>query len=166
MATSWVTRKPRVLFTLFGVLFLLAIYSMNSNSICILYIFPFTLTPMNWGNRGKDEKGQKKNKAPFVLGWASLVAQIVKNLPAMQETHIQCLAREDPLEKKMATKSSILTWKIPWTEETGGLKSMGSQRVGHDWVTSSFLLGWLTPLFPHPTAASLNQIQNKRGVLE
>ena len=53
--------------------------------------------------------------------WASLVAQIVKNLPAMQETRVQSLDREDPLEKIMATHSSILAWRIPWTQEPGGL---------------------------------------------
>ena len=64
--------------------------------------------------------------------WASLVAQMVKNLPKVQETRVQALAREDPLEKGMATHSSILAWRIPWTEEPGGLQSMGSQRVGHN----------------------------------
>ena len=64
--------------------------------------------------------------------WASLVAQIVKNLPAMQETRVQSLDREDPLEKIMATHSSILAWRIPWTEETGRLQSIGSQSAGHD----------------------------------
>ena len=62
---------------------------------------------------------------------ASLVAQMVKNLPAMQETQVQSLGWENPLEKGMATHSSILAWRIPWTEEPGGLQSMGSQRVGH-----------------------------------
>ena len=59
---------------------------------------------------------------------------MVKNLPAIQETWVRFLAREDPLEKRIATHfhSSILAWRIPWTEEPGGLKSMGSQRVGHD----------------------------------
>jgi len=65
---------------------------------------------------------------------ASLVAQSVKNLPAVQETQVQSLGWEDPLEKEMATHSSILAWKILWTEEPGGLQSMGSQRVGHGWV--------------------------------
>jgi len=60
-----------------------------------------------------------------------LVAQMVKNLPAMQETQVQSLCQEDPLEKIMATHSSILAWKIPWAEEPGGLQSMGLQRVGH-----------------------------------
>ena len=62
----------------------------------------------------------------------SLVAQTVKRLPTMRETRVQSLGWEDPLEKEMATHSSILAWKIPWTEELGGLQSMGSQRVGHD----------------------------------
>ena len=62
---------------------------------------------------------------------ASLVAQMVKNLPAMHETHVQSLGREDPLEKEMATHSCTLAWEIPWAEEPGGLQSMGSQRVGH-----------------------------------
>ena len=56
----------------------------------------------------------------------------VKNLPAMQETQVQFLGQEDPLEKEMAIHSSILAWKIPWMEEPGGLQFMGSQRVGHD----------------------------------
>ena len=60
------------------------------------------------------------------------MAQIVKNLPAMQETRVQSLGREVPLEKAVAPHSSILAWKIPWTEEPGRLQSMGSQRVGHD----------------------------------
>ena len=63
---------------------------------------------------------------------AFLVAQRLKRLPAMQETWVRSLGREDPLEKEMATHSSILAWRIPWTEEPGGLQSMGSQRVGHD----------------------------------
>ena len=56
----------------------------------------------------------------------------VKNLPALQETRVRSLGREDPLEKEMATHSSILAWEIPWTEEPGGLQSMGSQKVGHN----------------------------------
>ena len=63
------------------------------------------------------------------------MAQLVKNLPAMQELQVQSLGREDPLEKEMVTHSSILVWKIPWTEEPGGLLSMQLQRVGHDLVT-------------------------------
>jgi len=60
------------------------------------------------------------------------VAQTVKNLPAMRDTEVQSVGWEDPLEKGTATHSSILAWRIPWTEEPGGLPSMGSQRVGHN----------------------------------
>ena len=63
---------------------------------------------------------------------ASLVAQMVKHLAAMQKTWVQSLGQEDPLEKEMATHSSILAQRIPWMEEPGGLQSMGSQRVRHD----------------------------------
>ena len=66
----------------------------------------------------------------------SLVAQMVKRLPAMQETGVRFLGWEDPLEKEMAIHSSTLAWKIPWMEEPDKLQSMGSQRVGHDWATS------------------------------
>ena len=66
----------------------------------------------------------------------SLVAQTVKSLPAVRETQVRSLAQEDPLEKEMATHSRIRAWKIPQPEESGGLQSMGSKRVGHDWATS------------------------------
>ena len=76
----------------------------------------------------------------FFLYLASLVAQTVKRLPAIWETQVRFLGWEDPLEEEMATHSSTLSWKIPWTEEPGGLQSMRSQRVGHDWMASlSFL---------------------------
>ena len=61
-----------------------------------------------------------------------LAQQMVKSLPAMREAQVRSLGREDPLEKGMATCSSTLAWRIPWTEETGGLQSMGFQKVGHD----------------------------------
>ena len=60
------------------------------------------------------------------------MAQTVENLPAMKETQVQSMGQENPLEKEMATHSSILAWRIPWTEEPGGLLSLGSQRVRHD----------------------------------
>ena len=63
------------------------------------------------------------------------MAQTVKNPPAVRETWVRSLGREDPLEKRMATHSSILAWKIPWTEELGRLQPMESQRVGHDSAT-------------------------------
>ena len=71
---------------------------------------------------------------------ASLVAQTVKNLPAMQETSVQSLGWEDPLEEGIAVHSSILAWRNPWTEEPGRLQSMGLQRVGYDWVTNTSTL--------------------------
>ena len=64
--------------------------------------------------------------------YTSLLAQTVKRLSTMQETRVQALGWEDPLEKEMATHSSTIAWKIPWTEEPGRLQSMGSQRIGHD----------------------------------
>ena len=67
-----------------------------------------------------------------IIEYTSLVAQMVKRLPAMQETRVQSLGWENPLEKEITTHSSILVWKIPWVEEPGRLQSMGSQRVGHN----------------------------------
>ena len=75
-------------------------------------------------------------------------AQLVKNLPAMRETWVWSLGREDPLEKEKATHPSILAWRIPWTEEPGRLQCVGQHRVGRDWATNTFtftLCGILTP---------------------
>ena len=83
------------------------------------------------------ERRKKKNLRKILLVIFAIylcyrsVAQMVKHLPAMQETWVQSLSWEDPLEQGMATHSSIPAWKIPWTEEPGGLQSMGSQRIGH-----------------------------------
>ena len=60
------------------------------------------------------------------------MAQTIQNSPAMQETWVQSLGQEDAMEKRMATHASLLAWRVPWTEELGGLQSMGLQRVGHD----------------------------------
>ena len=87
---------------------------------------------------------------------ASLVAQRLKHLPPMWETRVQSLGREDPLEKEMVTHSSILAWKIPWTEEPKGLQSMGSQRVRHDYGSFTFTFScsmqehWSGLPFPSP----------------
>ena len=101
-------------------------------------------TPLQWPNTSlastlclcsrplidvSDPKG--KNHYPQ-RAWASLVAQMVKYLPTIQETQVQSLDREDPLEEEMATHSSILAWRIPWTEEPGGLQFLGWQRLRHD----------------------------------
>ena len=69
------------------------------------------------------------DKTQLSCNWASLVAQMVKNLPAIQETWVRSLGWEDPLEKEMATHSNILAWRIPWTEEPGRLQSTGLQSV-------------------------------------
>ena len=95
----------------------------KSMSICLLNIrilFDLYLSLFNLYWDFLEEKG------------TSLVAQSVKNPPAIQETQVQSLGWEDPLEKGMATHSSILPWRIPWTEEPGRLQCMGSQRVGHN----------------------------------
>ena len=68
------------------------------------------------------------------------INKIIKNLPVMWETRVWSLGQEDTLEKEMATHSSILAWKIPWTEESGGLQSMGVQRIGHDWATNTYTI--------------------------
>ena len=68
----------------------------------------------------------------LMFSWASLVAQLVKNLPAMRETWVQSLGHEEPLDKGMVTHESILAWRIQWPENPNGLQSMGSQRVGHN----------------------------------
>ena len=79
------------------------------------------------------EIGETHNSFKIIHSiWASLVSQMVKNLPAMQETQVQSLGQKDPLEKEMATQSSILAWRIPWTQDPVGLRSMESQRLRHD----------------------------------
>ena len=73
-------------------------------------------------------------KSDSLLGFPG--ESVVKNPPEIQEMRAQFLGREDPLEEEMAAQSSILAWRIPWTEGPGGLQSMGSQRVRHDWATN------------------------------
>ena len=81
-----------------------------------------------------------QNVLLHMFKWTSLVAQLVKNLPAVQETWVLFLGWDDPLEKEIATHSSIIAWEIPWMGDPGNLQSMGSQRIGHDWATSLYLL--------------------------
>ena len=97
--------------------------------------------------------------------WASLVAQMVKNPPAVKEIQVQSLGLEDPLQKEMATHSSILTWRISWAEEPGRLQFMGSERVEHNRVTYNFtslsgISGSLLPAsfncYLSPSGASIN----------
>ena len=90
--------------------------------------------------------------------WASLVAQMVKNLPAMQEIQVWSLGWDYPLEKGMATHSSVLAWRIPWPEEPGRVQSLGSQRVRHDWVTNTFSSFYLPHLWSHGLARTRKDI--------
>ena len=89
---------------------------------------------------------------------ASLLAQMVKNLPAVQETGVWSLGQEDSLQKGMATHSSILAWRIPWTEEPGRLQSMGSHRVKDDWATNTLTLN-------HATRASAWSVLSSNGYM-
>ena len=88
------------------------------------------------------------------VSMASLVAQLVKGLPAIWETWVQSLGREDPLEKEMATHSSILACRIPWREEPGGLQSTGSQRVGHNRQTNTHTCMYISILNIVPSGSS------------
>ena len=100
-----------------------------THSSILAWRIPWTEKP----NRTNSPRGPKESDMTEQLSLrVSLVAQIVKNLPAMQKTRVQSFGWEDSLEKGTATHSSILAWRIPWTEEPGGLQSMGSQRVRHD----------------------------------
>ena len=94
--------------------------------------------PKNTGVVSQFFLTQELNRS--LLHYASLVAQRLKHLPAMRETHVRSLGQEDPLEKEMATHSTILAWRIPWTEDPGRLQSTEFQRVGHDWATSLYPL--------------------------
>ena len=109
--------------------------SINSSALILLHSPTLWLSSkrIQITNISKDvEKWESLYTVSGNVIWASLVAQSVKNLPAVQETRVRSLGWEDPLEKEMATHSSILAWKISCTEEPGGLQSMGWQRVGHD----------------------------------
>ena len=100
--------------------------------------FVFQSIVKTWQNTTQLHKLFALDIATMFLLWASLVAQMVKNLPGMQEIRTRSLGEEDSLEKGMATHSSIFAWRIPWTEEPGRLQSSRLQRVGHNWQ-------WLTP---------------------
>ena len=121
-------------------------FSGKISTVSVLFLFP-----KPWQLR-EQYKGQKPS-----LPWIYLVAQSVKNPPAIQETRVQSLGWEDPLEKGMATHSSILAWRIPWAEEPGGLQSVGLQRVRHDLVTKppQQTLRAYNPCFDLPTTCSL-----------
>ena len=92
--------------------------------------------------------GLETSEHHFASTWAPLVTQRVKRLSTTQETWVQSLGWEDLLEKEMATHSSTLAWKIPWTEEPGGLQSTGLQSIGHNWTTSLSFFFSFFPSFP------------------
>ena len=117
-----------------GALFNSSAHSFSSRSPSLLDIFWLSSTSHS------TSLGPVWLRPVLALVKASLVAQMVKRLPAMLETRAQSLGREDPLEKEMAIHSSTLAWKIPWMEEPGRLQSMGLQRVRHNWATSLTLL--------------------------
>ena len=99
---------------------------------------------------------QVSQRGLLISLWQSLMAQRLKHLPPVWETWVRSLGQEDPQEKEMVTHSSILAWRIPWTEEPGRLQSTGSQRVRHDWATSlhfislHFIISWTWRLICAP----------------
>ena len=95
---------------------------------------------IKWPHRHLWQPGKFRYYSLSFHYWASLVAQMVKNPPAMWETWVWSLGWEGALEEGMATHSSILAWRIPWTEEPGGPQSRGSQRVGQDWAHSTHVI--------------------------
>ena len=115
----------------------------SQNELEQRYLFSFQIMRLEYGQREDLVKMVGNRKRVYLTEFpllpasptfgASPVAQRAKRLPAMWETCVQSLGRENPMEKAMATHSSTLAWKIPWTEEPGGLLSMGSHRVGHNW---------------------------------
>ena len=106
------------------------------------WVGKISLIPSCWNREEECNGGEEwviwlSGKAVFLinaLSGAFLVSRTVKNLPTMLETLVQSVGQEDPLQKGMATHSSILAWRIPWTEKPGRLQSIGLQRVGHDWA--------------------------------
>ena len=98
---------------------------------------PWTEEPDRLQSKESESLTQLSN---YRLSLVALVAQMVKDLPAVQETWVWSLGLEDPLEKEMVTYSRILAWGIPWTEGPGRLQSMGSQRVRNDWATNTFTI--------------------------
>ena len=97
----------------------------------------------------------------FQIIWASLVAHRLKRLPPIQETRVRSLSREDLLEKEMVTHSSILAWRIPWTEKPGGVQSMGLQRVEHDFTFTFFGIGMQMTFFTPVSTAEFSKFAGK-----
>ena len=109
------------------------LFMARNDSLCANPFSKWMLWGGAWGNYLSFEVFPFSNFANRYI-WNSLGAQLVKNLPAMQKTWVWFLGQEDSLGKEMTTHSSILAWRIPWTEDPGRLQSMGSHRAGHDWA--------------------------------
>ena len=118
---------------------------------------PYTLGRFDTAGQ-EDDDDLRYPQTNVVL--TSMVAQMVKNLPAVWKTQVRSLGQEDPLEKGMATHCSILAWRIPWAEEPGWLQSMESQSVGHDWVTNTYLDIFLVCL-PLGSSSSFKNVREK-----
>ena len=122
--------------TYFSLIYISILNNLGPDHIYI-YFFSCQLAERIFLNKIWHQYNSANSKHLCKTIWhASLVAQRLKRLPAMWETWVRSLGQEDPLKKEMATHSSILAWRIQWTEELGGLQSTGSQRIRHDWVTS------------------------------
>ena len=106
---------------------------------CVLTSLSYNLLICKIETKAYLQCGYQYSQSSLFTITTSLVAQLVNNPPAMQEVPVQSLGQEDPLEKKMATQSSILAWEVSWTEETGRLQSMRSQGIGHDLATKPLL---------------------------
>ena len=117
---------------------------------------------VGWGEleAGEQDPGFRCPAFHTISHLFSLVAQMVKNLPEMHETQVWSLGREVPLEKGMATHSSIPAWRIPWTEEPGELQSTGWQRVGHDWVTNT---STFSSLYTHSSTTIKSKLKGTLG---
>ena len=127
---------------------------MATHSIVLAWRIPWTEEPGGLPSLGSHRVGHVWSNlaAAAACCWpqgASLVAQRVRNLPVMQKTQVRPLCQENALEKGMTTHSSILVWEIPWTEEPGGLQSMGSQRIRHDWENNTLTHWCYWPLISH-----------------
>ena len=106
---------------------------------CVLTSLSYNLLICKIETKAYLQYGYQYSQSSLFTITTSLVAQLVKNPPAMQEVPVQSLGQKDPLEKKMATQSSILAWEVSWTEETVRLQSMRSQGIGHDLATKPLL---------------------------
>ena len=125
--------------TLFAtMIFCIALLGFMLTEFICLTKYPITLKQLTWINSGRPLEDSVIEPSRWPCR-ASLVAQIVKNLAAMQESWAWYQGGEYPLEKGMTTYSSILAWEIPWTEVPGGLQYMGSLRFGHNWATNTQL---------------------------